>query len=133
MEVIALWDISEKEFKSKDFDKADTSSFNKGVGECAWLFSGEQNNCITFHLTQLNVRKLFAIDYLTCVFNNKDIQKMYDIIFYLIEQVVGNLKNTIISNLQVLPANEVALLKKFNNTVDIKMKLDKVQLHFWII
>jgi len=116
--------ISEKEFISKYYDKTAKENLNTGIGECCWLFSGQQNNSITFHFTQLNVRKLFAIDYLTSVFDDVEIEKMYDVIFYLIEQILdfNNNKidntnsNIVISNLQVLTPKESNLLKKLNNT-----------------
>lgn len=106
--------ISEKEFKSKFY--TNNNSSNTGIGECSWLFSGQQNNSITFHLTQLNVKKLFAIDYLTSIFNEQDITKIYDIIFYLIEQIVENNSQIKISDLQVITKKELSILKNLNNT-----------------
>ena len=111
--------ISEKEFNSKCYDKSIKASWNSGIGECEWLFSGEQNNAITFHLTQLNVRKLFAIDYLTALFSDEQIEKIFDTIFYLIDQVLASINSNEqfnISKLQIVHPNEVKLLQKFNNT-----------------
>lgn len=126
--------VSGKEFNSKCYDNSIKEPWNKGIGECAWLFSGEQNNSITFHLTQLNVRKLFAIDYLTSVFSDSDIDRINETIFHLIEQVlnyipenvtnnsensetVDNTENIIkISDFNILSNHQTQLLKKFNNT-----------------
>lgn len=90
--------VSERKFKSKFYNENNSS--NTGIGECSWLFSGQQNNSITFHLTQLNVKKLFAIDYLTSVFSDSDIERIYDTIFYLIEQVVTAKKADVSNELQ---------------------------------
>ena len=108
--------ISEKEFNSKCYDKSTKSSWNKGIGECEWLFSGEQNNAITFHLTQLNVRKLFAIDYLTSLFSDEQIEKVFETIFYLIEQVLNSHEEANLSDFQIVHPNELKLLQRFNNT-----------------
>ena len=134
--------VSGKEFNSKCYDKTINEPWNKGIGECAWLFSGEQNNSITFHLTQLNIRKLFAIDYLTSVFSDSEIDRINETIFYLIDQVLNysetqnnveiinhgsaeKAENAIkISNFDMLSANQKQLLKKFNNTGNIP-EIDK--------
>ncbi|MBR3720134.1 MAG: AMP-binding protein, partial [Clostridia bacterium] len=112
--------VSEKEFNSKCYDKSIKESWNKGIGECEWLFSGEQNNAITFHLTQLNVRKLFAIDYLTSLFSDVQIERIYEDVFYLADQVLKaeNADNNgfKISDFQIINDDEIALMKKFNNT-----------------
>lgn len=136
--------ISEKEFNSKCYDKSIKESWNKGIGECEWLFSGEQNNAITFHLTQLNVRKLFAIDYLTSLFSDVQIERIYEDYFYLAEQVLSaennfsglttnkqtssndnsnteNVDNFLfkLSDFQIINNDEIALMKKLNNTGNI--------------
>ena len=110
---------SEKEFNSKCYNKSLKTSWNTGIGECEWWFSGEQNNAITFHLTQLNVRKLFAIDYLTALFSDKQIEKIYETVFYLINQILDSNKPVEqfnISDVQIINPDEVRLLQKFNNT-----------------
>lgn len=117
--------ISEKVFDSVTYDKNDTSSYNQGIGDCAWFFSGMQNNCITFHFTQLNKNKFFAIDYLTSVFNKNNIENIHSTIFYIIKQVLdfenSELNNSIlIENIQVLSPSELLKLQKFNNTGKIK-------------
>lgn len=106
--------VSEKEFKSNNYNPEE--DLDTGIGECTWLFSGEQNNSIIFHLTQLNVRKLFAIDYLTTVFDNIDIEKMFEIIFYIIEQILNYPTNMQLSEIQLITPNELNLLAKVNNT-----------------
>ncbi|MBR4260925.1 MAG: AMP-binding protein [Clostridia bacterium] len=114
--------VSEKEFNSKCYDKSIKESWNKGIGECEWLFSGEQNNAITFHLTQLNVRKLFAIDYLTSLFSDVQIERIYEDVFYLADQVLKteNTDNTFnISDFQIINDDEISLMEKFNNTGDM--------------
>lgn len=107
--------VSEKEFNSKCYDKSIKTSWNSGIGECTWLFSGEQNNAITFHLTQLNVRKIFAIDYLISLFSDVEVEKIFETIFNLIEQVLCN-KNIKIPDFQIISPAELKLLQKFNNT-----------------
>lgn len=110
--------ISEKEFKSKNYEK-NASNKNDEIGDCTWIFSGQQNNAITFHLTQLNYKKIFAIDYLTSIFSEEKITKIYDSIFQLINQVIDYDKNSEIIKIldfNLLSAEQLKLLKKFNQT-----------------
>lgn len=137
--------VSEREFSSKCYDKTIKNHWNKGIGECTWFFSGEQNNAITFHLTQLNVKKLFAIDYLTSIFNESDIENIYDSIFYLIEQVIDfekidnnkNIESTNtninkslkISDFQLINHTQIQQLQKFNHTGNMS-NIDKTVIDY---
>lgn len=137
--------VSEREFSSKCYDKTIKNHWNKGIGECTWFFSGEQNNAITFHLTQLNVKKLFAIDYLTSIFNESDIENIYDSIFYLIEQVIDfekidnnkNIESTNtninkslkISDFQLINHTKIQQLQKFNHTGNMS-NIDKTVIDY---
>lgn len=106
--------VSEKEFKSNNYNSDEDPDNN--AGECSWLFSGQQNNSIIFHLTQLNVKKLFAIDYLTTVFEYNDISRIFDILFYIIEQILNCHTIIQLSDIQLITNNELQILSKINNT-----------------
>lgn len=113
--------VSTEEFKSKTYNKDDRELANQGVGECSWLFSGAQNNSITFHITQLNVKKLFCIDYLTSAFSDEQVKKINKIIYFLIEQALE--KQPKVEEFQLATAEDIELLKKFNATGDFFAKL----------
>lgn len=103
--------ISEKEFLSKNYIK---NGKNDDIGKCAWIFSGSQNNTITFHITQINKQKVFSIDYLLSVFSEAEIAKTNSIIFNLINQILNGVKD--FNKLQLLINEDVKLLTKFNST-----------------
>ena len=102
---------------SYQINKQENCMENNDYGECSWLFSGEQNNPLTIHLTTLNNDKVINYDYKLSCFNEYEIQKMNDVIFHIISQVLLG-KNDIV-DINVLSDNDVKDLVILNNTGDL--------------
>ena len=99
---------------SYQINKLESKMPNSDFGECYWLFSGEQNNPITLHVSTLNNYKVLYYDYLTSCFSEADIQKMNEIVLHLISEVTSGKNN--ISDINVLTNYDVVSLSKLNNT-----------------
>ncbi len=91
---------------------------NEDLGECTWLFSGQQNNPLTIHLTTLNNQKIINYDYWISCFSEQEIEKMNHIIFHLISEVLEG-KETI-ANIQLLSEDDRKALASFNSTGNIE-------------
>lgn len=87
-------------------------------GECKWIFSGEQNNPITIHITTLNHYKILNYDYLISYFKDDEIKQMNDIIITIIKQILNNANN--LKEIQILTKNDVQQLKILNNNGKIE-------------
>lgn len=90
-----------------------TSTHDSGV--CSWLFSGEQIQPLTIHVSTFNNYKVLFYDYLNSCFEKEDIEKANDIILNLISQVVYD---GIIDICKLLPFTDydIETLTTFNQT-----------------
>ena len=93
--------------ENSNVDELDTTS------NFSWEFSGEQNNPLTIHVTQLNNRKVLNYDYLTSCFSYDEIVKLNEIFMHLIEQC---LKKDKISKIDLLSTQDIDLYLRINNT-----------------
>lgn len=91
---------------------------NDDSGECSWLFSGQQNNPLTIHLTTLNNDKVLNYDYLLECFTEDEIKKMNSYILNIISQVLKG-KSTL-TNITLLTEEDISALTAFNLTGNIE-------------
>lgn len=103
---------------SYQINKQNLSMENHDLGECTWLFSGQQNNPLTIHLTTLNDEKILNYDYLLTCFTEQEIEKMNHIILSLISEVLEGKEK--ISDINVLTDDDVKTLITFNTTGTIE-------------
>lgn len=99
---------------SYQVNKLEASMENKDLGECYWLFSGEQNNPLTIHITTLNNYKVINYDYLLSCFTEDEIKKMNDVIMHLISEVLSG--KDLITSINVLTKEDVKALLQINDT-----------------
>lgn len=102
---------------SYQINKQKNSIGDDDLGECTWLFSGEQNNPLNIHLTTLNNEKILNYDYLFSCFEETEIKKMNEIILHLISQVLEG--KEIISEINVITPADKKVLLAFNDTGNI--------------
>lgn len=102
---------------SYQINKQEKSMENDDLGECTWLFSGQQNNPLTIHLTTLNNSKSINYDYWLSCFNENDIKHMNNIILHLVNEVLGG-KN-LCSDISVLTDEDIKSLLILNNTGNV--------------
>lgn len=91
---------------------------NDDYGECKWIFSGEQNNPITIHVTTLNHYKILNYDYLISYFKDDEIKQMNNIIITIIKQILNNANN--LKEIQILTESDIQKLKILNNSGNIE-------------
>lgn len=103
---------------SYQINKQENAMENEDLGECSWLFSGQQNNPLTIHLTTLNNDKVLNYDYLFTCFTEDEIKKMNSFILHIISQVLKGKSNLIDINL--LTDEDVSALTAFNLTGNIE-------------
>lgn len=103
---------------SYQVNKQKLSMKNDDLGECTWLFSGQQNNPLTIHLTTLNDEKILNYDYLFTCFTEEKIKKMNNIILHLISEVLEG--KEIIRDINVLTDDDSKALSIFNTTGTIE-------------
>lgn len=101
---------------------------NNDTGLCNWVFSGEQNNPLTIHLSKLNGNTLLFYDFMNNCFNLKEIKHMNSIICHIIFQIINGETNLHKLNLitdedqrKLIAFNSSGniLNSNFNNVVDI--------------
>lgn len=105
---------------SYQINKQEKTMENNDLGECTWLFSGQQNNPLTIHLTTLNNSKIINYDYWLSCFSENDIKHMNNIIMHIISEILNG-KN-LYSDISVLTNNDIKSLLQLNNTGNIKNK-----------
>lgn len=103
---------------SYQVNQLQSSMENEDLGECEWIFSGEQNNPLTIHITTLNQYKILHYDYLLSCFAEDEIKKMNEIILHLISEVLNGKEK--ISSINTLTDSDVVSLLALNNTGTIK-------------
>lgn len=103
---------------SYQVNQLQSSMENEDLGECEWIFSGEQNNPLTIHITTLNQYKIIHYDYLLSCFTEDEIKKMNEIILHLIAEVLNGKEK--ISSINTLTDSDVAALLELNNTGKIE-------------
>ena len=103
---------------SYQINKQENAMENEDLGECSWLFSGQQNNPLTIHLTTLNNDKVLNYDYLFTCFTEDEIKKMNSFILHIISQVLKGKSNIVDINL--LTDEDVSALTAFNLTGNIE-------------
>lgn len=97
---------------------------DKDSGICKWIFLGEQNNPLSIHLTTLNKYKIINYDYQISYFEKEDIEKMNEIIFHIINQILNNKEK--LSDINTITQKDSELLNQINNTGNIKYKNENV-------
>lgn len=102
---------------SYQINKQEHTMENSDLGECTWLFSGEQNNPLTVHLSTLNNEKVIFYDYCLSCFEENDIKDMNNIFLHLISEVLSGKDN--LKDIYTLSKNDISLLNEFNNTGEI--------------
>lgn len=105
---------------SYQINKQEKTMENNDLGECTWLFSGQQNNPLTIHITTLNNNKVINYDYLLSCFNDNEIEKIHNIIMNIISEILKG-KN-LCSEISVLTNNDIKSLSLLNNTGDFQNK-----------
>lgn len=103
---------------SYQINKQENSMENDDLGECSWLFSGQQNNPLTIHLTTLNNDKVLNYDYLFTCFTEDEIKKMNSFILHIISQVLKGKSN--LSDITLLTDEDISSLTAFNLTGTIE-------------
>lgn len=103
---------------SYQINKQENAMENNDLGECSWLFSGQQNNPLTIHLTTLNNDKVLNYDYLFTCFTEAEIKKMNSFILHIISQVLRGKSN--LSDITLLTDEDVSALTAFNLTGTIE-------------
>lgn len=109
---------------SYQINKQENSMENDDLGECSWLFSGQQNNPLTIHLTTLNNDKVLNYDYLFTCFTEDEIKKMNSFILHIISQVLKGKSN--LSDITLLTDEDIASLTAFNLTGTIENSSETV-------
>ena len=102
---------------SYQINKQEHTMDNSDLGECTWLFSGEQNNPLTVHLSTLNNEKVIFYDYCLSCFEEDDIKDMNNTILHLISEVLHEKNN--FKDMSVLSKNDILALNELNNTGEI--------------
>lgn len=102
---------------SYQINKQEHNMENNDLGECTWLFSGEQNNPLTVHLSTLNNDKVIFYDYCLSCFEEDDIKDMNNTILHLISEILNEKNNY--KDISVLSDKDVLLLNELNNTGEI--------------
>ena len=102
---------------SYQINKQEHTMDNSDLGECTWLFSGEQNNPLTVHLSTLNNEKVIFYDYCLSCFEEDDIKNMNNTILHLISEVLHEKNN--FKDMSVLSKNDILALNELNNTGEI--------------
>ena len=87
---------------------------NNDLGECTWLFSGEQNNPLTIHISTLNNEKVIFYDYCLSCFEENDIKEMNNTFLHLIAEILNSKSN--LKDISVLCENDILVLNEINNT-----------------
>ena len=103
---------------SYQINKQERSMENNDLGECNWIFSKMQNNPLVIHLTSLNNKKIINYDYIISCFTDDEIEKINNIIFHLISQILDGKTN--ISELDVITKKDIESFQLLNNTGHIK-------------
>lgn len=99
---------------SYQINKQEHSMENNDLGECTWLFSGEQNNPLTIHISTLNNEKVIFYDYCLSCFEENDIKEMNNTFLHLIAEILNSKSN--LKDISVLCENDILVLNEINNT-----------------
>lgn len=99
---------------SYQINKQEHAMENNDLGECTWLFSGEQNNPLTIHLSTLNNNKVIFYDYCISCFEENDIKNMNNVILQLISEILNGNNN--LNDISILSRNDILAISQLNNT-----------------
>ena len=89
------------------------------VGKTTWLVNKTQTNPLLISYVNHFGEHLIYYDYLLKCFSKTDIHEIHKRLVHIIEQIIKN-DEILIKNINILSQNDISLLKKFNNTGDIK-------------
>ena len=99
---------------SYQINKQEHTMENSDLGECTWLFSGEQNNPLTVHLSTLNNEKVIFYDYCLSCFEEEDIKDINNTILHLISEILDGKDS--LQDISTLSKNDISMLNELNNT-----------------
>ena len=102
--------------------KSTLSSRDSGI--CSWLFSGEQTQPLTIHVSTLNNYKVMFYDYLNSCFTEDEIKKANEIIFNIINQVLNG--KTLLKSIVALTAEDITAISSFNDTGSLEKPTESV-------
>lgn len=100
-------------------------TFDSNIYKTTWFANNVQVNPLVISYVNHFGEQELCYDYLIELFDETDINNIHERFLHMINQILKN-NDCIIQNISILCDNDIALLKEFNNTGDIKLENETI-------